>query len=77
MMDPYQIIMVPDPEDAEVYIYDTGTKEKMEESFRHLVTEGSENAEMFYLVRVVMSAEVVNGGDLDVVNHGEDDESST
>lgn len=77
MIDPYQIIMVPDPEDAEVYIYDTGTREQMEKAFQHLVAEGSEDAEMFYMVRVVLSAEVVNGGDLDVVNHGEDDESST
>lgn len=76
MDDCYAIFIAPDLEDDEVLIYDTGTKEAMNSAFEKLVTDGEEDGNI-YLCRVIKSAEIVEAGTLEVLNHGDEDESNS
>lgn len=76
-MDNFAIIIAPDGEESdELLIYDMGTKDAMNAAFLHLVTEGKEDGNI-YFVRILKSAEIINSGDLEVVDHGDEDESSS
>ena len=77
VMDNFALLIAYDGEGSdELLIYDMGTKEAMNNAFMLLVTEGKEDGN-FYLCRVLKSAEVVNSGELNVVDHGDEDESSS
>lgn len=76
-MDNFVLLIAYDGEESdELSIYDMGTKEEMNASFMHLVTEGKEDGDI-YLCRILKSAEVAKTGDLNVVDLGDEDESST
>ena len=75
-MDNFAIFISPDEESDEIMIYDMGTKEQMSQSFEHLVVEGKEDGNI-YFCRVLKSAEIVQSGDLNVVDFGDEDESSS
>ena len=74
-MDHYALIMA-EPESDDMFIYDMGTKEAMEAAFTKVVTDSEEDGN-FYLMRVIKSAEITNSGDLEVLDHGDEDESSS
>lgn len=76
-MDNFAIFIAYDGDASdELIIYDMGTKEAMNSAFMHLVTEGREDGNI-YLCRVMKSAEIVKSGDLNVVDHGDEDESNS
>ena len=73
-MDDYVILIAPDGNESdELWVYDMGAKSVMSDAFELLVTQGKEDGNI-YLCRVIKSAEVVNSGDLEVSDHGEEDE---
>lgn len=71
-MEDYVLFYCDDVESDDVYIFDMGTKAAMDALFTKLVTEGKEDGN-FYLCRVIKSAEVVQSGDLNVVDHGDEE----
>lgn len=72
-MDNFVLLLAPDGDASdELYVYDMGSKEAMTRAFEKVVTDGKEEGNI-YLCRVMQSAEVVNPGQLEVFDYGDEE----